>query len=345
VSYEEYFPYGSTSFIAGPNQVDVSLKTYRYSGKECDNSTGLYYYGRRYYVSWLGRWLNPDPAGTVDGLNLFAFVGGNPVTNKDENGLSKRPAKVRRTGPKPADGFDSDDDNTRATFGETPGIWSRGTKKRTIGPDEHFLLGEQSYGEGKAQGGNGPIFLYRVGDKNDIPSKKGQVYTTPGPPWTPQRSVAWVKGGIQSGATFILTTDPTNEESFTQSRGTHSDQLAIYAREVSELLANNYIPVMEQRSKTLKRGRVQDSNDYLIALVPGRTDQQASKKEWPTISGEDIPSFNGDAFSSTGATVTAEDLAETFQQYTDLFAEDDRFKLYGTQYGPPASSSKGKGKK
>jgi RHS repeat-associated protein len=88
VSYEEYFPYGGTSFIAGPNQVDVSLKTYRYSGKECDNSTGLYYYGMRYYVSWLGRWLKPDPAGTVDGLNLFAFVAGNPVSNTDDTGLS-----------------------------------------------------------------------------------------------------------------------------------------------------------------------------------------------------------------------------------------------------------------
>lgn len=88
VSYEEYFPYGGTSFIAGPNQVDVSLKTYRYSGKECDNSTGLYYYGRRYYVSWLGRWLNPDPAGTIDGLNLFAFVGGNPITFSDGDGRS-----------------------------------------------------------------------------------------------------------------------------------------------------------------------------------------------------------------------------------------------------------------
>jgi RHS repeat-associated protein len=86
VSYEEYFPYGGTSFIAGPNQVDVSLKTYRYSGKECDNSTGLYYYGRRYYVSWLGRWLNPDPAGTVDGLNLYAFVGGGPISKMDDTG-------------------------------------------------------------------------------------------------------------------------------------------------------------------------------------------------------------------------------------------------------------------
>ncbi len=87
ISYEEYFPYGGTAIIAGSNQAEVKLKEYRYSGKERDDSTGLYYYGRRYYAPWLGRWLNPDPAGTVDGMNLYAFVRGNPVTHVDAGGL------------------------------------------------------------------------------------------------------------------------------------------------------------------------------------------------------------------------------------------------------------------
>lgn len=90
ISYEEYYPYGGTAIIAGTNSVEVALKEYRYSGKECDNSSGLYYYGRRYYVSWLSRWLNADPAGTVDGLNLFAFVGGNPVKYEDVGGMMLR---------------------------------------------------------------------------------------------------------------------------------------------------------------------------------------------------------------------------------------------------------------
>ena len=89
ISYEEYFPYGGTAFIAGKNQKEVKLKEYRYSGKERDDSTGLYYYGARYYAPWLGRWLKPDPAGTVDGLNLYGFVGGNPVNFADSNGLMK----------------------------------------------------------------------------------------------------------------------------------------------------------------------------------------------------------------------------------------------------------------
>jgi RHS repeat-associated protein len=102
VSYEEYFPYGGTSIISGANQAEVALKVYRYTGKECDDSTGLYYYGARYYVSWLGRWLNPDPIGPVDGLNLFAYVNCNPLTHTDPTGNAKKtqtgaaPAKKRK---------------------------------------------------------------------------------------------------------------------------------------------------------------------------------------------------------------------------------------------------------
>ncbi len=86
ISYEEYFPYGGTSIITGSSQAEVKLKEYRYSGKERDNSTGLYYYGARYYASWLGRWLKPDPGGAIDGMNLYAFVGGNPISKIDNDG-------------------------------------------------------------------------------------------------------------------------------------------------------------------------------------------------------------------------------------------------------------------
>ncbi|GAA4312411.1 hypothetical protein GCM10023143_22080 [Compostibacter hankyongensis] len=85
ITYEEYFPYGNTAFTVEKNQVEVQLKTYRYSGQERD-ATGLYYYGARYYPPWLCRWLNPDPGGTIDGLNLFTFVSGNPVTKVDVGG-------------------------------------------------------------------------------------------------------------------------------------------------------------------------------------------------------------------------------------------------------------------
>lgn len=86
ISYEEYFPYGGTALVAERNASEVELKQYRYSGKERDTVTGFYYYGARYYAPWLGRWMSPDPSGTVDGLNLYAFVGNNPITSRDRDG-------------------------------------------------------------------------------------------------------------------------------------------------------------------------------------------------------------------------------------------------------------------
>lgn len=86
ISQEEYYPFGGTAILATRNQVEVDYKTVRYSGKERD-TTGLYWYGYRYYQPWIGRWLSADPAGVIDGLNLFKMVDNNPLVNIDESGL------------------------------------------------------------------------------------------------------------------------------------------------------------------------------------------------------------------------------------------------------------------
>ncbi|MDE9434428.1 RHS repeat protein [Xenorhabdus bovienii] len=87
ITREEYYPYGGTALWAARNQTEANYKTIRYSGKERD-ATGLYYYGHRYYQPWLGRWLSADPAGTVDGLNLYRMVRNNPITYTDVGGLA-----------------------------------------------------------------------------------------------------------------------------------------------------------------------------------------------------------------------------------------------------------------
>jgi RHS repeat-associated protein len=86
ISYEEYYPYGGSSYQAGRSAAEVSLKRYRYTGKERDEETGLYYHGARYYAPWLGRWTSCDPAGPLDTPNVFQFVRGNPVTYTDPSG-------------------------------------------------------------------------------------------------------------------------------------------------------------------------------------------------------------------------------------------------------------------
>src|SRR6476659_5891217 len=68
ISYEEYTPFGSTSYQAVSSQTQTP-KRYRYAGKERDDESGFYYYGARYYAPWLARWTACDPLGINDGLD------------------------------------------------------------------------------------------------------------------------------------------------------------------------------------------------------------------------------------------------------------------------------------
>jgi RHS repeat-associated protein len=87
ISYEEYHPYGTTAYSTYVNG-SYSTKRYRFTNKERDDETGLYYFGVRYYAAWLGRWTSSDPGDFVDGLNLYRYVRNNPVNLTDPDGMS-----------------------------------------------------------------------------------------------------------------------------------------------------------------------------------------------------------------------------------------------------------------
>lgn len=86
ISYEEYHPYGTSAYRAAKGGVEVSAKRYRYTGKERDEETGLYYHGARYYAPWLARWTAADPIGVADGTNLYAYARARPVDSADPSG-------------------------------------------------------------------------------------------------------------------------------------------------------------------------------------------------------------------------------------------------------------------
>jgi RHS repeat-associated protein len=85
ISYEEYSPYGSTTYQATSGRTETP-KRYRYTGKERDAETGFTYHGARYYAPWLGRWTTCDPAGLSVDLALYLYCHSNPVVAHDPTG-------------------------------------------------------------------------------------------------------------------------------------------------------------------------------------------------------------------------------------------------------------------
>jgi RHS repeat-associated protein len=101
ISYEEYAPYGSTTYQAVRSQTETARR-YRFTGKERDEESGLYYHGARYYAPWLGRWTACDPAGMEESPNLYQYCFSNPTGFVDPDGLAgKKLAIVMHNESKP----------------------------------------------------------------------------------------------------------------------------------------------------------------------------------------------------------------------------------------------------
>ena len=83
LSYEEYSPYGNTTYQAMTTETP---KRYRYTGMERDDETGLNYHTARYYAPWLGRWTSCDPFWEAAGSVLFNYVLSNPTNLHDADG-------------------------------------------------------------------------------------------------------------------------------------------------------------------------------------------------------------------------------------------------------------------
>ena len=92
ISYEEYHPYGTTSLHSDTGSTTISKKRYRYSGKERDENTGLYYFGARYYAAWLGRWTACDPVFDPIG-NPYQYCSSDPVGKVDPDGRKDKEAE------------------------------------------------------------------------------------------------------------------------------------------------------------------------------------------------------------------------------------------------------------
>ena len=72
-------------FGAIRSETGTSDNTRKFTGKEFDADSNLYYYGARYYDPYIGRFTQRDPIG--DGVNWYAYTYNNPLKYTDPTGL------------------------------------------------------------------------------------------------------------------------------------------------------------------------------------------------------------------------------------------------------------------
>ncbi len=76
-----YEPFGRTASTGS-----LSASPFQFTGRDND-SPGLYYYRTRYYDPARGRFMTEDALGLVGGINLYAYVGNDPLGGTDPLGL------------------------------------------------------------------------------------------------------------------------------------------------------------------------------------------------------------------------------------------------------------------
>jgi RHS repeat-associated protein len=81
-----YGPFGERIKATGPM---AQSNPFRYATKYFDTETGFYDFGLRYYDPGTGQWLNREPLGEDESLNLYAYCHNDPVNNVDVRGMAQ----------------------------------------------------------------------------------------------------------------------------------------------------------------------------------------------------------------------------------------------------------------
>ncbi len=128
----------------------------KYTGKDLDEDTGLYYYNARWYDADTGRFISEDPA--RDGQNWFIYVSNNPLKFIDPSGMSRVPG----------DDYGNDDDEDKSEKNEPYEAPKKEKSEEEIFKEKIEQLGPY----GNPEHRDGPT----ISDPNSDPKYKTYTY-------------------------------------------------------------------------------------------------------------------------------------------------------------------------
>jgi RHS repeat-associated protein len=119
LSINRYDEYGRTETTNG-----TYTGRFGYTGQRYFGGFGLYHYKNRIYDPRTGRFMQADPIEYDAGMNLYAYVGGDPVNSADPSGLT--PQNLECTGTRLCSVHDGRVSGSVQVFGDINGFRERG---------------------------------------------------------------------------------------------------------------------------------------------------------------------------------------------------------------------------